>query len=58
MIDHISVGTNNIARAREFYDSVLGCLGLRGFATGEQLTLPIGHRLGLGGLRRIGIRPL
>lgn len=29
MIDHVSVGTNDIARARAFYDSVLGCIGLR-----------------------------
>jgi catechol 2,3-dioxygenase-like lactoylglutathione lyase family enzyme len=29
MIDHVSIGTNDIARAREFYDSVLGCIGLR-----------------------------
>jgi catechol 2,3-dioxygenase-like lactoylglutathione lyase family enzyme len=35
MIDHVSVGTNNIARAREFYDSVLGCLGLRLLHTSE-----------------------
>ncbi len=36
MIDHISVGTNNIARAREFYDSVLGCLGLRLLQSSER----------------------
>ncbi|TQI72333.1 hypothetical protein FHT98_0033 [Bosea sp. AK1] len=29
MIDHVSVGTNDIARARAFYDSVLGCIGPR-----------------------------
>ncbi len=34
MIDHISVGTNDIARARAFYDPVLGGLGLRLLASG------------------------
>lgn len=36
MIDHISVGTNNIARARAFYDSVLGCVGLRLLQSSER----------------------
>ncbi len=29
MIDHVSVGTNDIARAHAFYDTVLGCIGVR-----------------------------
>jgi catechol 2,3-dioxygenase-like lactoylglutathione lyase family enzyme len=29
MIHHVSLGTNDLARARTFYDPVLGLLGLR-----------------------------
>ncbi len=29
MISHISIGTNDIDRARAFYDSVLGTIGLK-----------------------------
>lgn len=29
MIDHVSVGTNDIIRARDFYDSVLSSIGMR-----------------------------
>jgi catechol 2,3-dioxygenase-like lactoylglutathione lyase family enzyme len=35
MIDHISVGTNDIARARAFYDAVPVKLGLRLLRGGE-----------------------
>lgn len=36
MIDHISVGTNDIAKARSFYDAVLGELGLRLLGSSER----------------------
>jgi catechol 2,3-dioxygenase-like lactoylglutathione lyase family enzyme len=29
MIHHVSLGTNDVARARAFYDAVLGVVGLR-----------------------------
>lgn len=29
MIHHVSLGTNDVARSRAFYDAVLGVLGLR-----------------------------
>jgi catechol 2,3-dioxygenase-like lactoylglutathione lyase family enzyme len=29
MIHHLSVGTNDVARAKAFYDAVLGVLGMR-----------------------------
>ncbi|MEZ2409187.1 hypothetical protein AB6806_20530 [Bosea sp. RCC_152_1] len=28
MIHHVSLGTNDVARSRKFYDAVLGVLGL------------------------------
>ncbi len=28
MLSHVMVGTNDLARAREFYDPLLGCIGL------------------------------
>lgn len=36
MIDHISVGTNDVARARAFYDAVLDVLGLRLLASSDR----------------------
>lgn len=36
MIDHVSVGTNDVVRARTFYDPVLGQLGLRVLASSER----------------------
>ncbi len=29
MIAHVSLGTNNLDKALEFYDSVLGCIGVK-----------------------------
>ncbi len=40
MFNHIMVGTNDIARAEKFYDSVLGVLGARG---AMKSTSPSGH---------------
>jgi catechol 2,3-dioxygenase-like lactoylglutathione lyase family enzyme len=36
MIHHVSLGTNNLARARAFYDPVMAVLGLRLMKTGEK----------------------
>lgn len=36
MIDHVSVGTNDVAKARAFYDAVLAELGLRCLSSSER----------------------
>lgn len=36
MIHHVSVGTNDVARSRAFYDAVLGVLGLRLLQASEE----------------------
>ena len=35
MIDHVSVGTNDLARARTFYDAALAALGMRCLSSSE-----------------------
>ena len=35
MIHHVSVGTNDVARARRFYDAVLPLVGLRNMADAD-----------------------
>ena len=35
MLHHVSIGSNDIARSRAFYDAVLGALGLRVLAEDE-----------------------
>lgn len=36
MIHHVSLGTNDVARSRAFYDAVLGVLGLRLLQVSEE----------------------
>ncbi len=36
MYSHVTVGTNDMTRARDFYDAVLGTLGTSRFAGGEK----------------------
>ena len=38
MYSHVTVGTNNMERASEFYDSVMAILGHKCFAKGDKYT--------------------
>ncbi|HEY0418417.1 MAG TPA: VOC family protein [Acetobacteraceae bacterium] len=37
MINHVSIGVRDLARARQFYDAALGALGYRCLSEGETL---------------------
>ena len=43
MIHHVSIGTNDAARARRFYDAVLPILGLRAMPGGDGLDYGTGQ---------------
>ncbi|MET1028424.1 MAG: VOC family protein [Dongiaceae bacterium] len=47
MIDHVSIGVSDLAKARDFYDRVLGCLG---YVRSRDIDIPgqgvVGHGYG------------